>query len=117
MIKKSQFTEMKNDALDLEPLVECLDCGRKQHQICVLYMETIWPQGFVCEGCLKKKSQSRKENKFTAKKLPTTKLSNFLETRVNNFLKKKEAGAGEVYIRVVSSTDKTVEVKGGMKTR
>lgn len=117
MIKKSQFTEMKNDALDLEPLVECLECGRKQHQICVLYMETIWPQGFTCDGCLKKKNQVRKENKFTAKKLPTTKLSNFLETRVNNFLKKKEANAGEVYIRVVSSTDKVVEVKGGMKTR
>ena len=116
-IKKSQFTEMKNDALDLEPLVECLECGRKQHQICVLYMETIWPQGFMCDGCLRKKNQKRKENKFTAKKLPTTKLSNFLETRVNNFLKKKEAGAGEVYIRVVSSTDKIVEVKGGMKTR
>ncbi|MCL4122459.1 UNVERIFIED_CONTAM: hypothetical protein GTU68_034122, partial [Idotea baltica] len=116
-IKKSQFQEMKNDALDLEPLVECNDCGRKQHQICVLYMESIWPQGFTCDGCLKKKSQKRKENKFTSKRLPTTRLSNYLETRVNNFLKKKEAGAGEVYIRVVSSTDKNVEVKAGMKAR
>lgn len=116
-IKKSQFQEMKNDALDLEPLVECIECGRKQHQICVLYMESIWPQGFVCEGCRKKKNMKRKENKFTSKRLPTTRLSNYLETRVNNFLKKKEAGAGEVYIRVVSSTDKNVEVKAGMKAR
>jgi E1A/CREB-binding protein len=36
---------------------------------------------------------------------------------VNNFLKKKEAGAGEVFIRVVSSSDKIVEVKPGMKSR
>ncbi|PSN48639.1 CREB-binding protein [Blattella germanica] len=44
-IKKDQFKEMKNDHLELEPFVECQDCGRKLHQICVLHMETIWPQG------------------------------------------------------------------------
>ena len=108
---------MKNDALDSEPLVECQDCGRKQHQICVLYMDALYTEGFFCDGCLKKKGQKRKENKFTAKKLSTTKLSYYLEARVNTFLKKKEAGAGEVFIRVVSSTDKTVEVKAGMKAR
>ena len=80
-------------------------------------MEQLFAEGFFCDGCLKKKGHKRKENKFVAKKLPTTKLSNYLETRVNNFLKKKEAGAGEVYIRVVSSTDKVVEVKAGMKAR
>ena len=32
-------------------------------------------------------------------------------------MRKKEADAGEVYIRVVYSGDKTVEVKGGMKKR
>lgn len=36
---------------------------------------------------------------------------------MNNFLKKKEAGAGEVYIRVVSSSEKVVEVKPGMRNR
>lgn len=116
-IKKSQFQELKNDALELEPLVQCIDCGRKQHQICVLHMEAIWNTGFVCQLCLKKKGQTRKENEFTAKRLQTTKLSNYLETRVNNFLKRKEAGAGEVVIRVVSSTEKSVEVKAGMKAR
>ncbi|KAK4329043.1 hypothetical protein Pmani_000575 [Petrolisthes manimaculis] len=116
-IKKSGFSKKKNNVFVLEPLVECLECGRKQHQICVLFMETIWPQGFTCDGCLKKKSQVHKENKFTAKKLPTTKLSNFLETRVNNFLKKKEEDIGDVYIRVLSSADKIVKVIGGMKSR
>ncbi|ODN03688.1 CREB-binding protein, partial [Orchesella cincta] len=116
-IRKDQFVEMKNDHLELEPFVECNDCGRKLHQICVLHMETIWPQGFTCENCLKAKNQKRKENKFTAKRLPTTKLGTYIETRVNNFLKKKEAGAGEVYIRVVSSSEKVVEVKPGMRNR
>lgn len=47
IIKKDQFKEMKNDHLELEPFVECQDCGRKLHQICVLHMENIWPQGWV----------------------------------------------------------------------
>lgn len=116
-IKKDLFKEMKNDHLEQEPFVICMDCGRKQHQICVLHHDQIWPQGFCCDNCLKKKGSKRKENKFSAKKLPTSKLGIYIETRVNNFLKKKEAGAGEVHIRVVASSDKVVEVKPGMKSR
>lgn len=150
VIKKDQFKELKNDHLELEPFVTCTDCGRKLHQICVLYMEAIWPSGwvfwkffknpkiivgsnfswfffltlliffpprFTCDNCLKKKGTKRKDNKFNAKRLPTTKLGTYIETRVNNYLKKKEAGAGEVAIRVVSSSDKIVEVKPGMRNR
>lgn len=72
---------------------------------------------FTCDNCLKKKGQKRKENKFNAKRLPTTKLGTYIETRVNNFLKKKEAGAGEVAIRIVASSDKIVEVKPGMRNK
>uniref|UniRef100_A0A1B6BX87 histone acetyltransferase n=1 Tax=Clastoptera arizonana TaxID=38151 RepID=A0A1B6BX87_9HEMI len=117
IIKKDQFKEMKNDHLELEPFVECGDCGRKLHQICVLHMENIWPQGFTCDNCLKKKGAKRKDNKFNAKRLPVTKLGSYIEARVNNFLKKKEAGAGEVAIRVVASSDKIVEVKPGMRNK
>lgn len=117
VIRKEQFTELKNDALDLEPFVDCGECGRKLHQICVLHMDCIWPQGFTCDNCLKARGDKRKENKYGAKRLPTTKLSTFIENRVNNFLKKKEAGAGEVSIRVVASADKITEVKPGMKSR
>lgn len=72
---------------------------------------------FTCEGCLRRDSRKKRENKFGAKRLPTCKLGNFIENRVNNFLRKKDCGAGEVFIRVVSSSDKTVEVKPGMKQR
>lgn len=44
-IPKDQFAESKNDHLDLEPFVECKDCGRKQHQVCVLHLDPIWPEG------------------------------------------------------------------------
>lgn len=45
VIPKSEFRECKNDHLDLEPFIECKDCGRKLHQICVLHHESIWPEG------------------------------------------------------------------------
>lgn len=44
-IPKSQFVESKNDHLDLEPFLECKECGRKLHQICVLHLDQIWPEG------------------------------------------------------------------------
>ncbi|XP_028990766.1 histone acetyltransferase p300 isoform X3 [Betta splendens] len=117
-INKDQFEKKKNDTLDPELFVECMDCGRRMHQICVLHNETIWPLGFVCDGCLKKTNKTRKENKYSAKRLPQTKLGYFLETRVNDFLKRQNnSEAGEVFIRVVHVSDKVVEVKPGMKSR
>ncbi|KAF5888881.1 histone acetyltransferase [Clarias magur] len=117
-INKDQFEKKKNDTLDPELFVECSDCGRKMHQICVLHNETIWPLGFVCDGCLKSCNKTRKENKYTAKRLPQTKLGNFLETRVNEFLKRQShPETGDVTIRVVHVSDKMVEVKPGMKSR
>lgn len=50
--------------------------------------------------------------------LPQTKLGGFLETRVNDFLKRQShPESGEVTIRVVHVSDKVVEVKPGMKSR
>ncbi|XP_013768849.1 histone acetyltransferase p300 isoform X2 [Pundamilia nyererei] len=117
-ISKDQFEKKKNDTLDPELFVECMDCGRKMHQICVLHNDTIWPEGFVCDGCLKKSNKARKENKYSAKRLPQTKLGVFLEQRVNDFLKRQaHPESGEVFIRVVHVSDKVVEVKPGMKSR
>jgi E1A/CREB-binding protein len=115
-ISKDQFKTTKNDILEVEPMVECTDCGRRVHQVCVLHFEQIWRE-FKCDGCHRSAGTSRKENRFTAKRLQTTRLGNYIETRVNNFLRKKEADAGDVHIRVVFSGDKQVEVKPGMKHR
>ncbi|KAG7485366.1 CREB-binding protein isoform X2 [Solea senegalensis] len=118
MISKDQFERKKNDILDPEPFVECKDCGRKMHQICVLHYEVIWPSGFICDNCLKKSGKTRKENKFSAKRLQSTRLGMYIEDRVNKYLKRQNhPEAGEVFVRVVASSDKTVEVKPGMKAR
>uniref|UniRef100_A0A8C2WE27 histone acetyltransferase n=1 Tax=Cyclopterus lumpus TaxID=8103 RepID=A0A8C2WE27_CYCLU len=98
--------------------VECKDCGRKMHQICVLHYEVIWPSGFICENCLKKSAKTRKENKFSAKRLQSTRLGMYIEDRVNKYLKRQNhPEAGEVFVRVVASSDKMTEVKPGMKAR
>ena len=48
-------------------MYNCLECGRKLHQICVLHVDVIWTDGFICDGCRKQKNIKKKENKFTAK--------------------------------------------------
>ncbi|KAK3520326.1 hypothetical protein QTP70_021365 [Hemibagrus guttatus] len=118
MISKDQFEKKKNDMLDPEPFVECKDCGRKMHQICVLHYDVIWPSGFFCDNCLKKSGKTRKVNKFSAKRLQTTRLGTYIEDRVNKYLKRQNnPDAGEVFVRVVASSDKMVDVKPGMKSR
>ncbi|QQP38249.1 CREB binding protein, partial [Caligus rogercresseyi] len=109
-IPKHEFVEKKNDVLEREPFVICGDCNRKLHQVCVLHHDNIWTNGFICDSCHTTRGTKRKDNRFTAKRLPTTRLGNYIETR-------KEADAGEVYLRVVFSGDKHVEVKSGMKRR
>lgn len=52
----------------------------------------------------------RKENRFTARKLPQTKLGDHIEKRINEYMKNDEE-AGYVHIRVVSSQKKNVIVQ------
>ncbi|KAK1885881.1 Histone lysine acetyltransferase CREBBP [Dissostichus eleginoides] len=118
-ISKDQFERKKNDvSTPNRKFVECKDCGRKMHQICVLHYDTIWPSGFICDNCLKKSAKTRKDNKFSAKRLQSTRLGMYIEDRVNKYLKRQNhPEAGEVFVRVVASSDKITEVKQGMKTR
>lgn len=117
-IEKSKFIELRNDNVVREPTVDCKVCARQLHQICQIHMDKIWPSGFICDGCRKENKIPRKENRFTARRLQRTRLGDHIENRVNGFLRKKEVeDAGEVTIRVLSSSDKIVEVKPGMKKK
>lgn len=50
--------------------------------------------------------------------LQSTRLGMYIEDRVNKYLKRQNhPEAGEVFVRVVASSDKTVDVKPGMKAR
>lgn len=73
----------------------------------------------MCDACRKAKGMGkRKDNKFNASRLPQTKLGAHIEKAVNIYLKGEENDeAGYVHIRIVSSVDKKVEVKTGMRQR
>lgn len=69
----------------------------------------MWPNGFICENCFDKDSTIN----FSSKELQHSKLSSFIEERVNNFLKMKMSGVS-VNIRILSNCEKQTEVKCGM---
>lgn len=116
---------MKNDHEEPEAFVDCTECGRKWHQICALHMETIASK-FVCETCVRERrlQSARNENRYAAAKLMRTQLGDFLEQRVNSYLKAAtdeapflKSQTGRVTIRILSSVDKVCEVKQAMKQR
>lgn len=106
-----------NDETEPEKFISCIECGREHHQICELYLKSMWPKGFVCENCLKKKGVKREVNKFSAKNLYKSRLGMYIEARVNDFLQLKKTGANKVYIRVLSNVKRTTEVKPLMRSR
>lgn len=99
---------MINDNSKLQPFIDCRECGRKQHRICVFYHDKLWPNGFTCDKCLPEEEDRPKLNKYKAERLPQTKLGAHIESRVNCFLKSHQTNADKVHIRVVSNSYKTV---------
>ena len=115
-ISKDKFVKKKNDVKDPEDFLNCKQCGRKNHTICVLHKKEIW-KDFVCDKCLNSCGKKRRENKFRAANLPECELSKHIETRVNSHIKAhdKNHEAGHVYIRVVFIGEKSVETRSGIR--
>jgi len=60
--------------------IECKECGRAVHRICVLYLEHLWPSGFMCDNCRARNGVKRSDNKFVAKrKLASHRVSSYLK--------------------------------------
>ena len=73
----------------------------------------------MCDNCHRSRGTNRKQNRFMASRLPQNKLSEHIEQRINNYLKRNDTNneAGYVHIRTVYSGEKSVEVKSGMKSK
>lgn len=54
---------------------------------------------------------------YSAKRLVVTKLSQYLETQVENFLRTEKIVSSRITIRVISSSKKMTQVKKQMKER
>lgn len=63
------FVEKLNNHLDVEPFVDCGECGRKMHRICALWHEGL-EKKFICKACRKEtvKDFERRHDKFGAKR-------------------------------------------------
>ena len=115
-LPKVEFQPAKNDHQEQEAMVDCIVCSRRFHNICVLYHEHIWPEGYVCRTCVDQYNIKRKENRYLAHKLTMTDLANALEKRVSEFLKREcEPDTGRVTIRVLAASDRVCEVKPRLK--
>lgn len=115
-VKKSLLSKCRNNVKENEEFVYCRICNRKWHKVCANHVDEIWREGFVCTTCIREKSIKVKQNIYKSKGLPHCELSKYIENRVNNYLKAIDPSINEVIVRVLSSSDKVVEVKPGMKS-
>ncbi|ODN00683.1 CREB-binding protein [Orchesella cincta] len=114
-VLKEEFDFRRNDHLEPEPLVPCRECGRLMHQICCMYLDHFWPDGYICENC--RRPAFTPPVLLTAETLVKTRLSEFIESRVSNFLITSGAVDIKVAIRVVSSRDRLAQLKPQMNAR
>ena len=115
-LPKSEFLPAKNDHQEPEPTIDCIVCARRFHNICILYHEHIWPEGYVCKTCVQRYNVKRKDNRYVAYKLTTTDLANVLEKRVNDLLQREcEPETGRVTVRILATSDRICEVKPRLK--
>ncbi|VUZ45562.1 unnamed protein product, partial [Hymenolepis diminuta] len=116
LIQRDKLSDiLVNKAQKGEHLICCRECGRKFHALCVLYMECMWPNGYICATCMQNSNKPFTRNLLTAKNLPRNKLSDFIEGKVEFFLKRKNINTNEVRIRVLSNVDMFMKVKPLMR--
>lgn len=72
---------------------------------------------FVCNHCYRKKRLgfNLRHRKYSAKRLPHTRMSRYIETKVNEHIRENSPTAGEVTIRVLTAYRDKVIVKPQMR--
>eukprot|EP00542_Grammatophora_oceanica_P014911 CAMPEP_0194032300 /NCGR_PEP_ID=MMETSP0009_2-20130614/5275_1 /TAXON_ID=210454 /ORGANISM="Grammatophora oceanica, Strain CCMP 410" /LENGTH=1696 /DNA_ID=CAMNT_0038672697 /DNA_START=105 /DNA_END=5195 /DNA_ORIENTATION=+ len=145
-IMKADLKKRKNDEVHEESWVQCDGCESWVHQICGLFntrQNKEHHSTYYCPKCLLRRRKEGKSKSTprppSAKELPRTKLSEYLETdvhsKVNAKMKemateraetakipyaeayKQVTGGGKITIRQVTATDRKLEVRELMKKR
>lgn len=72
---------------------------------------------YVCNHCYKKDRLgfNLRHRKYSARRIPHTRMSRFIETKVNEYIREISPSAGEMTIRVLTAYRDKVEVKPEMK--
>lgn len=110
----------KSGSMKENSQLHCKECSLCWNRALLPSFEDISPSFFVCPLCRCKHGQGEMKSRFTSESLLSNTLSDFLEKRVRKLLKTEEMSVGEtatgaVRIRVLASSDKTVEVLPWMK--
>ncbi|KAE9415295.1 hypothetical protein Angca_002608, partial [Angiostrongylus cantonensis] len=117
---EDRFVLKSNDFVEYEPFEVCKYCHRKRHEICTLHHKKVYAGGLICNSGRKLKRYPKAENRFTARRLPHNNLSQFIEDRVNKFLRNALSNSPdqhEVIIRNFFTKDKDEEVKPLMRAK
>lgn len=83
-----------------------------------LAVDTLKRDKFVCNHCYRKKNLgfNLRHRKFSARRLPHTRMSRYIETKVNEYIRENSPTAGEMTVRVLTAYRDQVDVKNGMKS-
>ena len=135
LLRKDDMKKKQNDAMPGETWVQCDSCQEWVHQICGLFNEgrNDGKRVFSCPQCLltglrngkRTLPESRPQAMLTAKDLPRCRLSDVLEERLNDAIKKERNARANAMnvdpstletvsgltVRIVSNVEKTHEVK------
>ncbi|RHZ40443.1 hypothetical protein DYB26_001899, partial [Aphanomyces astaci] len=118
---KAELCRKKNDDVHEEPWVQCDSCNQWVHQICGLFSDKEKGSEFQCPTCLLQLDNRTVADKkvWTAKSLPRSKLSDYLERRVAKVLQAEDEAMkhDKLIIRQVSNIDKTLMVRDKMYHR
>lgn len=72
---------------------------------------------FVCNYCYRKKriGFNLRHRKYSARRIPHTRMSRYIETKVNEYIKENAPAAGEVTVRVLTAYRDEITVKPEMQ--
>ncbi|ESW25404.1 hypothetical protein PHAVU_003G032800, partial [Phaseolus vulgaris] len=114
-VSKTDLNKKENNRKCEEAWIECSKCKRWQHQICALYndkRDLDSSAEYVCLlCCINEKRKDDARVPFDAKDLSKTMLSDHIEERLLKRLAKIGLKLPELFVRVVLSVDKQIEVK------
>uniref|UniRef100_A0A6G1SFB8 histone acetyltransferase n=1 Tax=Aceria tosichella TaxID=561515 RepID=A0A6G1SFB8_9ACAR len=83
-----------------------------------LAVATLKRDKFVCNHCYRKERLgfNLRPRKYSARRLPHTRMSRYIETKVNEFIRENSPTAGEMTVRVLTAYRDKFEVKNEMKS-
>ncbi|CAF1393438.1 unnamed protein product [Didymodactylos carnosus] len=123
-VVKSEVTKTKNNESKIENTVKCINCGTKFHEACILFINDLWPNGFLCKKCTPIIPSHEPQHVYSVEILPTSKLSDFIQNGMREYFRLSEnqlpereraLDFGDVYVRVVYSYDHTFDTKNNLK--